>query len=68
MSRFPPFFDEGVSARLMNCIPHSRQNDITHVSEQSKLGGTMEKVYSFNYRTGKSCFSSLVRLFLARKY
>lgn len=58
----------GVPPRLMNCIPHSRQNDITRVSEQSKLGGTMEKVYSFNYRTGKSCFSFLVRLFLERKY
>lgn len=57
-----------VSPRLMNCIPPSRQNDPTRVSEQSRLGGTTEKVYSFNYRTGKLCFTSLARLLLARKY
>lgn len=45
MSRFVPFFDKGVSPRVMNCIPPSGQNDPTRVSGQSSLGGTTEKPF-----------------------
>lgn len=58
---FCSFLWWGGVSKVNELHPSSGQNDPTPVSEQSSLGGTMEKVYSFNSRTGKLCFTSLAR-------